>query len=245
VTNGGGGGNTVTVTSPGNQTGTVGTAVSLQISATDSATGQTLTFTASGLPAGLSISSSGLITGTPTTAATSTVTVTATDTTGASGSTSFSWTISPAAGGNAIVNGGFETGSLSGWTASGASETVTANGPHSGAFAALLGSTSAPTNGNSSIAQTFTAPSGSSHVTFWYNVDCTDRRGGGASVTLRDNTTATSRTVLARTCNASNVWVQVSATITAGQSYTITLTSRDDNRAGDPTGTEYDDVATS
>src|SRR5262245_49294783 len=78
----GGGGNTVTVTSPGNQTGTVGTAVSLQIHAADSASGQTLTYTASGLPAGLSInSSSGLISGTPATAGTYTVKVTATDTT--------------------------------------------------------------------------------------------------------------------------------------------------------------------
>ncbi len=78
-------GNTVTVTGPGNQTGTVGTAASLQIRASDSASGQTLTYTATGLPAGLSISSAtGLITGTPTTAGTSNVTVTATDTTGAS-----------------------------------------------------------------------------------------------------------------------------------------------------------------
>jgi len=45
----------VTVTNPGNQTGTVGTAASLQISASDSASGQTLTYSASGLPAGLSI----------------------------------------------------------------------------------------------------------------------------------------------------------------------------------------------
>ena len=51
-------GNTVTVTNPGNQTGTVGTAASLQIHATDSASGQTLTYSASGLPAGLSINSS-------------------------------------------------------------------------------------------------------------------------------------------------------------------------------------------
>jgi putative Ig domain-containing protein/carbohydrate binding protein with CBM6 domain/glycosyl hydrolase family 95 len=87
-------GNTVTVNSPGSQTGTVGTAASLQISATDSASGQTLTYSATGLPAGLSISSAGLISGTPTTAATSNVTVTATDTTGASGSASFTWTIS-------------------------------------------------------------------------------------------------------------------------------------------------------
>ena len=70
-------GNTVTVTNPGSQAGAVGTAVSLQIHASDSAAGQTLTYKASGLPAGLSISSSGLISGTPTTAATSSVAVTA------------------------------------------------------------------------------------------------------------------------------------------------------------------------
>ncbi|HEV2342595.1 MAG TPA: beta-1,3-glucanase family protein [Actinocrinis sp.] len=86
-------GNTVTVTNPGNQTTSAGTAVSLQIQATDSASGQTLTYSATGLPAGLSISSSGLITGTPATAGTSTVTVTATDTTGASNSATFSWTV--------------------------------------------------------------------------------------------------------------------------------------------------------
>ena len=68
--------------------------MSKQVSASDSASGQTLTYSASGLPAGLSISSAGLISGTPTTAGTSTVTVTATDGTGASGNTSFAWTIS-------------------------------------------------------------------------------------------------------------------------------------------------------
>jgi hypothetical protein len=102
--------NTVTVTSPGNQAGTVGTAASLQIQATDSAAGQTLTYAATGLPAGLSIgSSTGLITGTPTTAGASTVTVTVTDGTGASGSATFTWTISAPApqlkvSGNELVN---------------------------------------------------------------------------------------------------------------------------------------------
>ena len=96
TTGGGGGGNTVTVTNPGSQTSTVGTAASLQIAATDSASGQTLTYSATGLPAGLSISSSGLITGTPTTAGSSSVTVTAKDTTGASGSASFGWTVATA-----------------------------------------------------------------------------------------------------------------------------------------------------
>src|SRR6516162_1110859 len=102
--------NTVTVTSPGNQAGTVGTAASLQIQATDSAAGLALTYAATGLPAGLSISSStGLITGTPTTPSASTVTVTATDSTGASGSATFTWTISAPApqlqvSGNKLVN---------------------------------------------------------------------------------------------------------------------------------------------
>jgi endo-1,4-beta-xylanase len=93
-------GNTVTVTSPGNQTSTVGTAVSVQVQATDSGSGQTLTYSATGLPAGLSISSStGLISGTPTTAATSSVTVTAKDGTGVSGAASFSWTVNPKSSG--------------------------------------------------------------------------------------------------------------------------------------------------
>ena len=97
---GGGGGNTVTVTSPGNQSGTVGTAASVQVRATDSASGQALTYSASGLPAGLSINSAtGLISGTPTAAGTYNVTVAARDGTGASGSAAFTWTISSSGGG--------------------------------------------------------------------------------------------------------------------------------------------------
>ena len=84
------------MTNPGSQSWTIGTAASLQIKASDSASGQTLTYTATGLPAGLSISSSGLISGTPTATGTGSATVTAKDTTGASGSATFSWTVSAA-----------------------------------------------------------------------------------------------------------------------------------------------------
>ena len=44
------------VTNPGNQTGTVGTAVNLQVVATDADVGDTLTYSATGLPPGLGIS---------------------------------------------------------------------------------------------------------------------------------------------------------------------------------------------
>ncbi|MEZ5191229.1 MAG: M4 family metallopeptidase [Nocardioides sp.] len=75
-----GGTNTVTVTNPGSQSGTVGTAASLQLVATDSQAGQSFTWSATGLPAGLSLgSSSGLVSGTPTAAGTYSVTVTATE----------------------------------------------------------------------------------------------------------------------------------------------------------------------
>jgi cellulose 1,4-beta-cellobiosidase len=112
---GGGGTNTVTVTNPGTQSGTVGKAVSLQISATDSGSGQTLTYSATGLPAGLSISSSGLITGTPTASGSSSVTVTAKDGTGASGSASFTWNVSTSGGGTntvTVANPGTQTSTV-------------------------------------------------------------------------------------------------------------------------------------
>ena len=108
-------GNTVTVTQPANQTSKVGTAITpVQVQATDSASGQTLTFSATGLPAGLSISSSGQITGTPTTQGTSSVTVTATDGTGAHGSATFTWVVNPISNGNTVTvtNPGAQNGTV-------------------------------------------------------------------------------------------------------------------------------------
>lgn len=87
---------TITMGSQGNITTTAGSAVDRQFTATDSASGITPTFSATGLPAGLSISSSGQITGWPYTPGTYNVTVKASDTLGATASTSFTWTVKQA-----------------------------------------------------------------------------------------------------------------------------------------------------
>lgn len=85
----------VTVTNPGNQSTIIGQAVSVGAHATDSG-GAPLTYAASGLPAGLTINAaSGLISGTPTTVGTSTVTVVATDKYTNTSSTQFGWAIVP------------------------------------------------------------------------------------------------------------------------------------------------------
>jgi Phosphoesterase family/Putative Ig domain len=111
---GGGTGNTVTVTDPGTRSATVGAALSLQMTGTDSASGQTLTYRATGLPAGLAISTSGLISGTPTASGTATTIVTAQDTTGATGSAAFSFDVSPAGGADTVTvtNPGSQTASV-------------------------------------------------------------------------------------------------------------------------------------
>jgi hypothetical protein len=144
-------------------------------------------------------------------------------------------------GGGAIVNGGFETGDFTGWTRTGT--TAIGSSPvHSGTHAVLLGSTN-PTNGDSKVSQTFTAPSGATAVAFWYNVNCPDAVAyDWATATLADNTASTTTTVLAKTCTVGQGWKQATGTVTAGHSYTLTLVSHDENNPGDATDTVYDDV---
>jgi subtilisin family serine protease len=107
------------IANPGNQSTALNTSVNLQLQGSGGTT--PYSWSASGLPAGLSISSStGSITGTATTAGTSNVTVTLTDAASKTATTSFSWTVTTGGGGctpgTIVGNGGFESGS-SPWSA--------------------------------------------------------------------------------------------------------------------------------
>jgi hypothetical protein len=88
----------LTVTSPGNQSRSAGSPVGLQVKAADSVPAPPITFAATGLPPGLSITTGGLITGWPDTPGTYHATVTATDSLQASALAAFTWTVSAAAG---------------------------------------------------------------------------------------------------------------------------------------------------
>ncbi|MCQ4043635.1 putative Ig domain-containing protein [Streptantibioticus rubrisoli] len=230
-------GNTVTVTNPGNQSTAVNTSVSLQIKASDSASGQTLSYGATGLPAGLSINSStGLITGTPTTAGTSNVTVTAKDSTGASGSTSFTWTVTGSGGGGCtgkqlLGNPGFETGTAAPWSAtSGVINNDTTSEPaHSGNWDAWLdgyGSTHTDT-----LSQSVTIPTGC-HATFsfWLHIDTAETTSSTAYDTLKVQAGSTTLATYSN-LNASNGYVQKSFDVSslAGQTVTLKFTGVEDS----------------
>jgi GH25 family lysozyme M1 (1,4-beta-N-acetylmuramidase) len=78
---------------PGYQHTAAGAGASIQVAPADPVTGQTLTFTAKGLPPGTSISAGGLITGTPSTAGKYHVSVRASAGKGLAGAVTFPWTV--------------------------------------------------------------------------------------------------------------------------------------------------------
>jgi hypothetical protein len=236
-----GGGGAVTVSNPGNQTSTVGTATSVQVSASDTAGGN-LSYSATGLPNGLSINaSSGLISGTPTATGTSNVTVTATDSTGPTGSTSFSWTVNTGGGGGGCTsaqllgNPGFETGTAAPWTMS--ASVIADNSkepPHSGTWDAWLDGYGKATT--DTLSQTVTLPTGCSsyQLSYWLHID-TAETGTKAYDTFNVQVLSGTGAVLSTVATYSNAnhntgYTQHTASLAAyaGQTITVQFTGTED-----------------
>ncbi len=228
---GGGGTETVSVTNPGNRTTATGTAVSLRISATDSA-GKSLTYSATGLPAGLSISSGGLITGTPTTAGTSSVTVTASSGT-ASGSTSFTWTVGTSGGcstGQLLGNPGFETGSAAPWSASsGVIDDSTAEPARSGSWKAWLDGYG--TTHTDTLSQSVSIPSGcAATLSFYLHIDTAETTGSTAYDTLKVQAGSTTLATWSNLDDNSGYALKsVDLSAYAGQTVTLKFTGAEDS----------------
>jgi hypothetical protein len=133
--------------------------------------GVTASFSPTSIPApGSGTSTLTLTVGSSAAAGTYTINVIGTGTGGVVGNTTVSLTVSSAST-NLIVNGGFETGTFSGWTAGGQIEpTVTKAEAQSGTYSALLGRTTAPeVNGASQVYQAITIPSTASKVTLSFS----------------------------------------------------------------------------
>jgi len=227
---GGGGGGSVTVNNPGNQTGTVGTPVSLQMSASGGTA--PYTFSATGLPSGLSISSSGLISGTPSTAGTYSVTVTAHDSGSLTGTASFSWTISTSGGGGCsgqlLGNPGFESGNTVWSSTSGVIGQYGSSGepPHSGTWDAWLDGYG--TTHTDTLSQTVTIPSGcTATFKFYLHIDTAETTGSYAYDTLKVTANG-SRLATYSNLNHNSGYSLKSFTLSGGQTVTLKFTGTED-----------------
>jgi len=233
IVGGGGGTGSVTVTNPGNQTGTVGTAVSKQLSASGGTA--PYTWTATGLPTGLSISSGGLISGTPSAAGTFTVSATAKDTKGVTGSATFTWAISGGGGGGCTAPGqklgnpGFESGNTV-WSST--AGVIGQNGPsepaRTGTWNAWLDGYG--TTHTDTVSQSVTIPSGcSATLSFYLHIDTAETTTTTAfdklTVKLGSTTLATFSNL-----NAASGYALHSFNVSsfAGQTVTLTFTGTED-----------------
>jgi Zn-dependent metalloprotease len=234
----------ITVGNPGNKTGTVGTAIT-PFTVTASGGTSPYSFSATGLPAGVTINStSGQVSGTPTAGGTFTPTVNVTDSSSPakSGSTQFTFTVtSVGCGQNLISNGGFESGAT-GWTAtSGVVSTGTANAHAGTRFAWLDGYGSTHTD---TLQQVFTIPANCSATLNYYLWIDSDE--GTTTAYDKLTLTANGQTLTSfSNQNAGSAYVlrSVSLAAYAGQSVTLKWTGTED--ASLQTSFLIDDVSTS
>jgi hypothetical protein len=221
---------------------TSGSAQTVSLSATGQPSGTSVSFNPTSVSAGAS-STMTVSVGASTAAGTYTITVTGAGTS-ATHTTAVTLTVTGSAPPGAIVNGGFETGTLSGWTSGGVLAPAVVTTPHSGSYSARLGSSTAY-NGDSTLTQTVVIPSGNSRLTFWYQPHCPDTLTYDQIQMQIRNAAGTTLATPLNVCSNSGAWTQVTydTSAYAGQTVVLRLNTHDDGYASDPTYALYDDVA--
>jgi len=147
-----------------------------------------------------------------------------------------------------INNGGFETGNLSYWTATGVSLPFVVTGhAHIGTYSAQLGASSGPEpNGDSSLYQTITIPSTATTatLTYWYWGATTDRIMYDWQEAQVQNSSGATLAQIMKVCTNARTWTQVTYDLTKykGQTIRIYFNNHQDGY-GDLTYMYVDDVS--
>ncbi|MGA8102422.1 MAG: phospholipase D-like domain-containing protein [Candidatus Acidiferrales bacterium] len=148
-----------------------------------------------------------------------------------------------------IVNGGFQTGTLSSWTAATGTlaPTVSTTQTYGGSYSALLGKTAKPEiDGNSSIYQTVAIPVGSTAtLSYWYWPSTTDTISYAWQEAQIQNTSGTTLAEVMKAASNTKTWTQVTYNLTpaAGQAIRVYFNAHGNGYSSDNVYMYLDDVA--
>jgi hypothetical protein len=165
--------------------------------------------------------------------------------TGTEGANVHSTTIAVTVTTKGLVNGGFETGDLTGWSQTGVDAVI--NYPHSGIYSGQVGDPGSPIPfaGDSTLSQTFDVPASAGKLVFWYRNFCTDKvKNDWFTATLEDGVTGTTTTLVGPVCTKNGSWTKVTVNLSshAGHYVTVTFLDHQATTTSD-TFTLVDDVA--